>query len=194
MGRLDRRKILEMARRVFATTGFRKTSLDDIAEPLGVTRAALYHHFPGGKDEIIDETLKVEEQRLMETLREAARSTDSPPEKLRRVLLAKIERLGELRHDLQISPAVNREAIRLYEEHERGYMDDELELFAEILKLGEEEGVFRPCIPDSLPRTIQLLGRQIVSSLVFERSSGEPVEEQLDAVLDILFFGIMKRS
>ncbi|WP_052665248.1 TetR family transcriptional regulator [Nitriliruptor alkaliphilus] len=51
-----RRRILEVARRRFAADGVAATSLRDIAEELGVTKAALYYHFPR-KADLLHETL-----------------------------------------------------------------------------------------------------------------------------------------
>jgi AcrR family transcriptional regulator len=41
-----RRQLLDVAREVFAGTGFHQTSMDDIAEAAGVTKPVLYQHFP----------------------------------------------------------------------------------------------------------------------------------------------------
>jgi AcrR family transcriptional regulator len=41
-----RQRILDVAAHLFATRGFAGTSIRDIAEELGVTKAALYYHFP----------------------------------------------------------------------------------------------------------------------------------------------------
>jgi AcrR family transcriptional regulator len=46
-----RQRILEVALRLFSSQGFEKTSLRQIADELGFTKAALYYHFPS-KDDI----------------------------------------------------------------------------------------------------------------------------------------------
>jgi AcrR family transcriptional regulator len=47
-----RARILEAARGLFADQGYAGTSMRDLAEALGMTKAALYYHFPG-KAEIL---------------------------------------------------------------------------------------------------------------------------------------------
>ncbi len=42
-----RSRILDAARRLFADRGYAGTSMRDLAEELGMTKAALYYHFPG---------------------------------------------------------------------------------------------------------------------------------------------------
>lgn len=56
-------ELLEASRRLFATNGYRATSLDDIARAVGVTKGAIYHHFQG-KDELFRAVFEREEQRL----------------------------------------------------------------------------------------------------------------------------------
>jgi AcrR family transcriptional regulator len=46
--RLD--EVIAVATRLFRENGFRATRLDDIADALGVTRAALYYYFDGKRD------------------------------------------------------------------------------------------------------------------------------------------------
>jgi AcrR family transcriptional regulator len=45
-----RARILEAARGLFADRGYAGTSMRDLAEALGITKAALYYHFPGKAD------------------------------------------------------------------------------------------------------------------------------------------------
>jgi AcrR family transcriptional regulator len=47
-----RARILDAARGLFADRGYAGTSIRDLAEALGMTKAALYYHFPG-KAEIL---------------------------------------------------------------------------------------------------------------------------------------------
>ncbi len=49
---IDRNQILDVAASVFSERGYRATSLAAVAERLGVTRQALYHHF-AQKDAIL---------------------------------------------------------------------------------------------------------------------------------------------
>jgi AcrR family transcriptional regulator len=48
-----RERILDCAIRIFAVRGFDATSMREISDDLGVSVAALYHHFPG-KSEILE--------------------------------------------------------------------------------------------------------------------------------------------
>lgn len=45
-----RERIVETARSLFATNGYTNTSIKDIADELGFTKAAVYYHFPAKAD------------------------------------------------------------------------------------------------------------------------------------------------
>jgi len=47
---MRRRQLLEAALAVFARHGYRKTSMDDVAQAAGVSRQGLYLHFPTKED------------------------------------------------------------------------------------------------------------------------------------------------
>ena len=48
-----RQRVLKAARSLLATRGYSGVLLDEVALEAGLTRASLYHHFPGGKDELM---------------------------------------------------------------------------------------------------------------------------------------------
>ncbi|MFB4316120.1 TetR family transcriptional regulator [Actinomadura sp. 21ATH] len=75
------RRILDAASTLFAQRGYRATSMQAIADEVGITKAALYYHF-GSKDELLrDLTLPLLDE-LEAVLAEAERHDD--PETVRR--------------------------------------------------------------------------------------------------------------
>lgn len=51
--------MLEATAHLVARRGFHGTSLTDILEASGAPRGSLYHHFPGGKDELVLEATRL---------------------------------------------------------------------------------------------------------------------------------------
>lgn len=76
-----RRRALEVAARAFNERGFYKTSLDDVAAELNVTKAALYYYFKN-KDEILFECHTAAIQQITEAPLEGFRSDGSGLEKV----------------------------------------------------------------------------------------------------------------
>jgi AcrR family transcriptional regulator len=81
-GAAARAGILEHAARLFAAKGFEGTSLMDIAQEAELTRPALYHYFRS-KDEILATLVEQESTCAAEKLRDIARGSLTPGEKLR---------------------------------------------------------------------------------------------------------------
>ncbi|PJF24568.1 MAG: TetR/AcrR family transcriptional regulator, partial [Phototrophicales bacterium] len=50
-----RERVLDAAERLFAERGYRAVTLKDIAAAIGIRHASLYHHVPGGKQELFIE-------------------------------------------------------------------------------------------------------------------------------------------
>ncbi|MCB0871308.1 MAG: TetR/AcrR family transcriptional regulator [Solirubrobacterales bacterium] len=46
--------LIESARRLFGSRSYAEVSLAEIVEASGVTKGALYHHFPGGKRDLME--------------------------------------------------------------------------------------------------------------------------------------------
>jgi AcrR family transcriptional regulator len=49
-----RAELITSARRLFGANGYAAVSLSQIVEAAGVTKGALYHHFPGGKKDLME--------------------------------------------------------------------------------------------------------------------------------------------
>ena len=90
---------LELAMQVFWSQGYEATSLREIAEELGVTKAALYYHFPT-KDDIVRSMIdeRIADRQLLKLLR--ARENAQPPAVRRKLgvpVRASLAGTGELR-------------------------------------------------------------------------------------------------
>lgn len=64
-----RDRILDAAAQCFRRFGVSKTTLEDIAEQAGTSRATIYRTIPGGRDEIVLTVLLVESAAVLEPLR-----------------------------------------------------------------------------------------------------------------------------
>jgi AcrR family transcriptional regulator len=66
-----RERILEATYACGARYGLTKTTVEDVAREAGLARATVYRHFPGGKDELIRETISWEVARFFGRLADA---------------------------------------------------------------------------------------------------------------------------
>lgn len=66
-----RERVLSVAEQLFSERGYKAVTLRDIAEALGIRQASLYHHFPGGKEELFVEVTERGLERHREALQRA---------------------------------------------------------------------------------------------------------------------------
>ncbi len=66
-----RDRVLEAAYACVARFGMGKTTIDDVVKESGVSRASIYRLFPGGKDQLLRETVGWEMNRFFGRLAEA---------------------------------------------------------------------------------------------------------------------------
>jgi AcrR family transcriptional regulator len=79
--------LLKAAQRLFGENGYEAVSLDDIAAQAGVTKGALYHHFPDGKAALFQAVFLRLQRTLTEALDSAAKGAEGVTG-LRQVLTA----------------------------------------------------------------------------------------------------------
>ena len=64
-------RVLEGALVSIGRYGLARTTVDDVAQASGVSRATIYRHFPGGRDQIVRDTVAWEQGRFFARLGEA---------------------------------------------------------------------------------------------------------------------------
>jgi len=89
-----RQRILEAARELFMSKGFKGVSMRDVAEIVKVTPAALYYHFPQGKEDLFIEVVKQMFEDYGRAARKAVEPGHTTREKLRLLAVHIISGLG----------------------------------------------------------------------------------------------------
>lgn len=189
---LDKNKILDAGLAVFAKHGFRKASLAEIARPLGVAKTALYHHFPGGKRELLHTLIQREEDLVLCEMRHAVAAQTDPREQLRAFILAKLCHFSCLRELLDVSQDVGEEIFLIYKTHETSFHEAEKIMIQQILDTGCEQELFHMADTARTASNLRMVLHQLEFPFVFEKKR-EDREQDVDVLLDILFYGIVTR-
>ena len=190
---LDKNRILDAARTVFARHGFRKASLADIVRPLGVANTAVYHHFPGGKEEIFHAVIDREEHAVLTDMQQALASSADPSRQLRALIMAKLTHFQQLRELLMVPRDVGEEVAQLYDAHETAFRASERAMISSLLREGQAAGLFRSNDPDHLAKSVQTVLNRLEVPLIFEETP-DKMEQEVDELLELLFYGIMNRT
>jgi len=188
MKKKKRELILQIARKLFARYGLKKTSVDDIATEARIGKATIYYYFKS-KQEIFKDVVERELAILKNAIREAISREDSPQGKLRAFILTRISRTHELVNLYRVTKDVVTELLPDLEKIRESHFIEEMNTIKEILSEGVRKGIFKA-------KRIELTSLAMVSVLKGLEYpwvlNGEPIdiEKNVDAILEILFKGI----
>ncbi|MCS7219213.1 MAG: TetR/AcrR family transcriptional regulator [Thermus sp.] len=149
-------RILEEAAKLFTEKGYEATSVQDIAQAVGLSKAALYHHFAGKEEVLYAISLQALEGLVREG--EKALALPDPAQALLRFMEGHARFFEEnypffvtmLQGIKSLSPERRAETVALRDRHEAN--------LRAILRRGVAMGVFRPL-------DVALTGRAIFSLL-----------------------------
>lgn len=137
-----REAILRAATRVFARNGYFNSKVADIASAAGVADGTVYLYFKS-KEEILHSIFDRSVDQAVADAREQLENLDDPREKLRRIALLHLERLGADR-DLAIVFQVElRGSTKFMEEFSAAGFAEYLALIRSTFEEGQRTGQFR---------------------------------------------------
>jgi TetR/AcrR family transcriptional regulator, lmrAB and yxaGH operons repressor len=85
---MSREQVLARLLDTFRTSGYDGASLSEISEATGLGKSSLYHHFPGGKEDMARQVLAFLEQQLRDSVFEPLAGAGSPKSKLEKIVRA----------------------------------------------------------------------------------------------------------
>ena len=138
-----REQLLRIAAELFASKGFRNTTVRDIADAAGILSGSLYHHFDS-KESMVDEILSSFQEELFGTWDEIMRSKLDAREKVEAVVRASFDALDK--HHSEVAIYQN-DASYLMESDRFAYLKDRNDQFREVwlklLREGMKAGALR---------------------------------------------------
>jgi AcrR family transcriptional regulator len=191
-----REAILDATDRIMSRYGFRKMTMDDLAQEAGVSKKTIYLHFRNKEDVGLSSIGRVVEgvQRQLQGVME---ELTSPDEKLRRMLIlrvvGRIESIKDYYWSLDELFAVVRPA---YMARRQMYFDREAEMIAAVLEEGRQLGIFVCPRPKDAADALLLATNAFLPYSLSVRDLGEPKEigYRLEVMVDMLLRGLVPNS
>src|SRR3954467_4592386 len=182
----DRAAVLRAAIELFNRKGYDATSIGDVAEELGVTKSAVYHHVPS-KEHLLSQALDEALDELEAAVDSASKADGSAYDRLRGLVRRSVEVL------VDHQPAVTL-LLRVHgnSDIEKAALERRRRIDARLATLvgqAAEEGALRADLdPDLVSR---LLFGMVNSLVEWYRPSGPvPVEQLADAGTSMAFEGL----
>jgi AcrR family transcriptional regulator len=189
------RDILDTARSLFKKSGFKKTTMGDIARNLGKAKSSLYYYYPS-KEDIFEAVLHTEMDELLNQIHQSIRHAASSKEKLTIYCRCRLNKLKEL---CNLSDALKSEIGELHELHcimtdlKRQFDTTHVGLVREILEEGVHNGEFKKIDKDNIELVAYLMVssfRGLAVPLMVSQSLSPKLDLQIDSIVDIMVEGI----
>jgi AcrR family transcriptional regulator len=195
-GKKTREKILKVATKLFAKYGFAGTSMDEIAERVGIRKASLYHHF-SSKQEIYEELIKRVFAEIIKIFQVSFSSGDILKDaenfisKIMNFILQNEDYVKILlRELLDENLPVKQFALE--------YVPKILSFGSEILERGRKEGIFKENV-DPIQLSITLAGaiiiyfvfRPVIEPFIKSPFSKKAIAERVKHISDVILYGIL---
>lgn len=187
--------ILDGCERALAGRGYRRMTMDDVAEAAGLARRTVYLHFPS-KEALVSATMDMVVANTQRAMREPLEK-GSGLESLRGMLMARI--LVRLRQVGPYHESFEEIWNALYPhttEDYVSYFEPEVELLVTALERGIEDGSIAI---DANPRAVAEILVRATNGFMpsnFSRAevaSGEPVRKTLETFVDMVCRGVASR-
>ena len=184
--------IVDAARVLFKKTGFKKTTMEDIARSMGKAKSSLYYYYPS-KEDIFEAVLYAEMDELLEQIHREMSKASSSKQKLISYCRCRLEKLSQL---CNLSDALKSEIAELHcvmADLKNKFDTTHVELVKGILEEGVSNGEFKKINDDN----IELIAYLMVSSfrglavpLMVGQNRSPKLDLQIDSIVDIMVEGI----
>lgn len=191
-----REAILDAADHLLARYGYRKMTMDDIAQEVGIGKGTIYLHFASKEEVTLSHVDRIVE-RLKERLWAIARTDADVAIRLRLMLVARVLfRFDSVQHYTQsLNDLLAALRPKLLARRAR-YFEDEARVFAEVLDEGVRAGVFK--VEDApstafalLHATNALLPYSLSTTELGER---EEIKEKTEQIADLILSGLLRKT
>jgi AcrR family transcriptional regulator len=184
-----RRKIIISAGQIFSRFGFKKTTMDEIARAMKMGKSSVYYYFKS-KEEIFEEVVLYEANLLRNELTTAIKSVESPVDKMRNYVFVRMKSFEKLSNYYNAIFNRNLDHFDFIENIRAKYDREELAILRLILYDGARKKVFKIENSEYTALAVQTALKGLEVPLFWQKKELN-IEERLDAILDILFYGIL---
>ncbi|GAB2631369.1 TetR family transcriptional regulator KstR2 [Nocardioides ginkgobilobae] len=186
-----REELLRIAADLFASKGFRNTTVRDIADAAGILSGSLYHHFDS-KESMVDELMRTFQAELFAAYDEILASSDDARTKLERAVRLSFDTIERRGAEVAI---FQNEAATLGTSERFGYLAERnrqsRDVWVTLLTEGVESGALRPDLDITL--TYRFIRDTVWVAVRWYRPGGPHTATQVaDQYLTILLDGIAK--
>jgi len=186
-----RKKIIILAGQIFSRYGFKKTTMDEIAKTLKMGKSSVYYYFES-KEQIFEAVVLYEANLLRNELTTAIKSVESPIDKMKNYVYVRMKAFEKLSNYYNAIFDKNLDHFDFIETVREKYDREELAILRLILYHGARQKVFTVKNSEYTALAIQTTLKGLEVPLFWKKKELN-IEERLNTILEVLFFGIVKK-
>jgi len=182
-------RILEAAIKVFAEQGFFQSTIAQIAKEAGVADGTIYLYFKN-KDDILVQFFNYKAKQVFDGFREEVNRAESAVDKLRNLIRRHLAEFQRDRNMAILYQSETHQSFRLAEEQIKEMSNMYLDIVAEIMEQGQQEGLIRKNLYLSLVKRF-ILGAvdEVINTWI--HSGGEyDLVSMADPLVDLFIEGV----
>ena len=184
-------KIIISARQIFSRFGFKKTTMDEIAKALKIGKSSIYYYFDS-KEAIFKSVVLYEANILRNELTAAIKSVESPVGKMKNYVYVRMKSFEKLSNYYNAIFDKNLDHYDFIEAIRKKYDREELAILRLILYDGARKKVFNIENSEYTAMAVQTALKGLEVPLFWQRKE-DHIEHRLNAILDVLFYGIIRK-
>lgn len=187
-----RDSIIDTASAIFSRFGFKKTTVDDIAQALRKGKSSIYYYFKS-KEEIFQAVVDREADVLRTQMEQIMASDMDPREKLSAHIKGRMDLVKNMSNYMELLKNDDLSNLDFAEKFRKKYDLEEIQVISQLLQEGIDKGTFKV-------KDIELSALAIVTAmkglevpLALSGKYANNLMAVIDDMLDILFYGLVKR-
>jgi AcrR family transcriptional regulator len=191
-----REAILDATDQILSRSGYKKMTIDDLAQTVGIGKGSVYLHFTS-KEEIALSHIDRIIERLKDELNRIAAQKISPEDRLRKMLVTRVlfrfESVQHYTQSLNDLLAAVRPKLLARRKH---YFAQEAEIFASVIEEGNNSEVFESENPLETAETFLVATNSLLPYSLTTQELGErsEIEEKVLKLADLLLKGLVCRE
>ncbi len=190
-----RELILDATDRLLSRYGYKKMTIDDLAQEVGIGKGSVYLHF-SSKEEIVLSHIDRIIERLKERLVTISVKKVSAENRLKEMLLTRVLfRFDSVQHYTQSLDELLASLRGKVLARRKSYFAEESQIFAEVIRQGQKGGSFVKGDAVKIAETLLLATNSLLPASLNTRELGErdEVEEKVMRLASLLLQGVLKR-
>lgn len=188
-----RNTIINSASDVFEKFGFKKTTVDDIAQALRKGKSSIYYYFKS-KEDIFKAVVEKEADAHRVKIEAIVASDQNAIEKIKSYVKTRMQAIKVMANYYTLIRNNDISNLDLIEKLRAKYDTEELVVIKSLLKEGMDNGLFK--IKDIELSAIALFTamKGLEFPLFIDSPKADKLDKILDDMLDILFYGLVIRN